>query len=113
MTTTQTPTWTITIDGKEFATASQWDGGHLDTSAFSPFATTGHIIDTNHPIGVSDFLTIALTREGYDTRGGFTIREISATLHRVWAIPAPYRHGTGQTEEFTGISITRTDSTTA
>lgn len=102
----QGPRWKVMKGEEVLGRAEQWDG---ETKATLATGVSGgeytSVINTKNPTGVSDFLSVAFGTE-WDGRGGYTIRELDDTgIGKVWAIRAPYKHGTGQKEEPTGIQV--------
>lgn len=100
------PRWRVMKGDELVGTAQQWGGetkASLDNG--EPGGEYRSIIDRANPTGVDDFLEVAFG-DAYDSRGGYTTRELGDTgIGKVWAIPAPYMHGTGQKEVDTGIRV--------
>lgn len=63
------------------------------------------VINTENPSTVADWISVTFGTE-YDASGGYEMRGLEETgLGAVWAIKAPYVHGTGQQFEDTGIRV--------
>ncbi|MFI0265590.1 hypothetical protein [Streptomyces luteogriseus] len=103
------PRWRVMRDGKLVGEAKQWDGEKKASVLVAPGQSEYKpVIDRQNPTGVSDFLSIELDK-GFDATGGYTVKEFDEKGEaEVWAIPAPYVHGTGQKDTDTGIRVVDT-----